>query len=92
MVDSDAISAALFDLDLEEIKALEALEVQSSEDVFLEYERQRGTNNGATTAEMVDAAFTAVGYSLDDQINDDEGSDLTDLRKICTGTIEEYIA
>lgn len=49
MIDADAISAALFDLNLEEIKALEALALQSSEGAFLEYENRQ--NQDKSTAE-----------------------------------------
>ena len=47
-----------------------------------------------TTAEKVDAAFAAAGYPdpEDAMLMGDGGSDLTDLRKVCTDTIEAYIA
>ena len=38
MLDEDAISAALFDLDLEELAALEAIEVQMGYDAVMEAE------------------------------------------------------
>lgn len=43
-MDDASVSAALFDLDLEELAALEAIEVQMSQDAVMEAERQAMEN------------------------------------------------
>lgn len=48
-----------------------------------------------TEEEEIEAMFAAAGFpEQDDQenIQADEGSDLTNLRMVCTDTIEAYIA
>ena len=55
---------------------MEDVKVESASEAFKGYELP-----DTSTQEQVDAVFDAYG-----------SSDLTDLRKVCTGTIEAYIA
>ena len=53
--------------------------------------------NGSTTTEQVNVVFDAAFQSSDSKSGDQNleefgSSDLTDLRKVCSKTIEAYIA